>query len=278
MNSQDGFLDSRKVRARPTLRDLEFQKRSAASQNEKGVSLFIEHPVTNQITHHEGLSCSEWRDAIKMVGNVAAVCTIPARSMDSNRCRHCFNEIETLTHVLGSCPHANVIRKSGVQVRSDIIYKSTQVMAFADDIVIIGRSLKYVEEAFLALEKSVKEMGMVIEGKIKYMVATSGNSGGKADSIQMENYKFERVDKFKYLRFLVTNDNNKSKKISNRMVCGNRAYFGLKKYFKSHALTQKTKTTLYKTLVRSTLIYASGTWTIYKNEERRLDIFERKIL
>ncbi|XP_069690386.1 uncharacterized protein [Periplaneta americana] len=50
------------------------------------------------------------------------------------------------------------------------------VMAFADDIVIIGRSLKYVEEAFLALEKSGKEMGMVInEGQTKYMVATGGN-------------------------------------------------------------------------------------------------------
>ncbi|KAJ4448467.1 hypothetical protein ANN_10483 [Periplaneta americana] len=38
----------------------------------------------------------------KMVGNVAAVRAIPGRSVDSNRCRHCFNEIETLAHVLGS--------------------------------------------------------------------------------------------------------------------------------------------------------------------------------
>ncbi|KAJ4450830.1 hypothetical protein ANN_02261 [Periplaneta americana] len=93
------------------------------------------------------------------------------------------------------------------------------VMAFADDIVIIGRSLKYVEEVFLALEKSGKEMGMVTnEGKTKYMVATGGNSGGKANSIQIENYKFERADKFKYLVSLATNDNNMSKEISNSFL------------------------------------------------------------
>ncbi|KAJ4431020.1 hypothetical protein ANN_19613 [Periplaneta americana] len=45
------------------------------------------------------------RDAIKMVGNVAVVRAIPGRSMIINRCRHCFNEIETLAHVFGSCPH-----------------------------------------------------------------------------------------------------------------------------------------------------------------------------
>ncbi|KAJ4433331.1 hypothetical protein ANN_15590 [Periplaneta americana] len=32
--------------------------------------------------------------------------------MDSNRCRHCFNEIETLAHVLGSCPYGETLRNA----------------------------------------------------------------------------------------------------------------------------------------------------------------------
>ncbi|KAJ4440257.1 hypothetical protein ANN_08396 [Periplaneta americana] len=96
-----------------SLRKKVAHKWSALSQKGKGVSLFAEHLATNRwITHHEGLSCSEWRDAIQMVGNVAAVRAIPGRSMDSNRCRHCFNEIETLAHVLGSCPHGEILRNA----------------------------------------------------------------------------------------------------------------------------------------------------------------------
>ncbi|KAJ4434213.1 hypothetical protein ANN_22761 [Periplaneta americana] len=53
----------------------------------------------------------EWRDGIKMVGNVAAVRAVPGRSQD-NRCRHCHNEVETLAHVLGSCPHGEGLRNA----------------------------------------------------------------------------------------------------------------------------------------------------------------------
>ncbi|KAJ4450806.1 hypothetical protein ANN_02236 [Periplaneta americana] len=62
----------------------------------------------------------EWRDDIKMVGNVAAVRAVPGRSQD-NRCRHCQNEVETLAHVLGSCPHDVGLRNARHhQVRSII--------------------------------------------------------------------------------------------------------------------------------------------------------------
>ncbi|KAJ4444551.1 hypothetical protein ANN_06346 [Periplaneta americana] len=80
-----------------------------------------QYPGANKwICKHEGLSNSEWRDGIKMVGNVAAVRAVPGRSQD-NRCRHCHNEVETLAHVLGSCPHGEAMRNARHhQVRSII--------------------------------------------------------------------------------------------------------------------------------------------------------------
>ncbi|KAJ4442880.1 hypothetical protein ANN_04473 [Periplaneta americana] len=67
-----------------------------------------------------GLSNSEWRDGIKMVGNVAAVRAVPGRSQD-NRCRHCHKEVETLAHVQGSYPHGEALRNARHhQVRSII--------------------------------------------------------------------------------------------------------------------------------------------------------------
>jgi len=50
------------------------------------------------------------------------------------------------------------IRKSGIQTRGTIFYKSVQRMAYADDILIIGRSLASMK-AFQLLEEASKEVG-----------------------------------------------------------------------------------------------------------------------
>ena len=49
------------------------------------------------------------------------------------------------------------IRKSGIQTRTTIFYKSVQVMACADDIVIIVRSLASMKEDFQLLRRQVRE-------------------------------------------------------------------------------------------------------------------------
>ncbi|KAJ4430211.1 hypothetical protein ANN_22422 [Periplaneta americana] len=68
-------------------------------------------PEINGFFSKEGLSSSEWRDAIKMNANVAPVRSLHGRSLDGFRCRYC-NEIETLAHVLGSCQHGELLRNS----------------------------------------------------------------------------------------------------------------------------------------------------------------------
>uniref|UniRef100_T1HZ99 Reverse transcriptase domain-containing protein n=1 Tax=Rhodnius prolixus TaxID=13249 RepID=T1HZ99_RHOPR len=61
---------------------------------------------------------------------------------------------------------------------------------FADDIDIIGRSLRAVEEAFLALEGPARRMGLVLnEKKTKYMV--TGRSTPITSQVTIQ--KCERV-------------------------------------------------------------------------------------
>ena len=47
---------------------------------------------------------------------------------------------------------------------------------------------------------------------------------------------------------------------------------------KSQLLSRKTRIHIYKTLVRPIFTYTTETWTMTKNDERRLSIFERKVL
>jgi len=105
------------------------------------------------------------------------------------------------------------IRKSGIQTRATIFYKSLQVIACADDIVIIGRSLASMKEGFQLLEEASKEVGLVlIEGKTKYMVAADTQNCSKHHATEIGRYNFERVDSFTYLGSLVTGNNNVSEK------------------------------------------------------------------
>jgi len=136
-----------------------------------------------------------------------------------------------------------------------------------------------MKECFQLLEDGSIEVGLVInEGITKYMVAANTQNCSKPLAIEIGGYSFERVDSYMYLGSLVNGDNNVSEENKNRLIAANRSYFGLKSQFKSQLLSRKTKIFIYKTLARPVLRYAAETWATTKNDERRLSIFETKIL
>jgi sorting nexin-29 len=63
-----------------------------------------------------------------------------------------------------------VVRHSGIERRCIILYKSTQLLSYADDIDIIEKSEKAIIEAFVKLEKAAQQIGLKInEDETKYM-------------------------------------------------------------------------------------------------------------
>jgi len=96
--------------------------------------------------------------------------------------------------------------------------------------------------------------------------------------LDVGDYKFERVDNFKYLGVDINKDANSHEEINLRLAAANRCYFGLVSLFKSNILSWKTKITLYKVLVRPVALYDCGAWSITKSDELKLATFERKML
>jgi len=171
------------------------------------------------------------------------------------------------------------LEKQAYRQGANIFYKSVLLMAYADDIVIIGNSLESMKEGFQLLEEASKEVGLIInEGKTKYMLAANTWNSSKPCTIEIGRYNFERVDSYMYvyLGSLVTGDSSVSEEITNRLIAANRSYFGLKSQLKSQL--RKTKILAYNTNVRPIFTYAAETLTTTKNDERILSIFERKIL
>ncbi|KAL4084697.1 hypothetical protein QTP88_027621 [Uroleucon formosanum] len=63
-----------------------------------------------------------------------------------------------------------------------------------------------------------------------------------------------------------------------RITAGNKSYFELVPVFKLRLISKNTKIRLYKVLIKPIVLYACGAWASTKSDEKRLLLFERKIL
>jgi hypothetical protein len=92
-----------------------------------------------------------------------------------------------------------VIRDAKLDVKDTNIYTRTvQIMAYADDLVILGRTIQAMKEAFMALETSARKKGLAVnEEKTKLMEV--GKKLTTVAHFTVVNYEFEKVHMFKYL-------------------------------------------------------------------------------
>jgi sorting nexin-29 len=110
-----------------------------------------------------------------------------------------------------------VIWVSVIQTRGTIFFKTVQLLAYADDIDLMARTIPGLSEAFLNLEKSARNMGLVInEEKTVYMY--SGKDTISHQDVAIGNYVFKRVDSFKYLGTMVNKMNNRSVEVNARLT------------------------------------------------------------
>ena len=99
----------------------------------------------------------------------------------------------------------------------------------------------------------------------------------KIGHLKIKNYKFKRVENFKYLGVILNEDNN------NQQTCKKEQKM-LKKHILCYNFFLKIKKTLKKLKLRlknitidKTLTYASETWTLTKRDRKQLNVFERKV-
>ena len=92
-----------------------------------------------------------------------------------------------------------IICDANINQRGNIFYKSVQILAFVDDIDIISRSPKSLQEATLALDRAARRMGLEInQAKTKYMIC--GTKKKYVENVfKVKHMTFERVNSFVYL-------------------------------------------------------------------------------
>ena len=128
--------------------------------------------------------------------------------------------------------------------------------------------------------ENARKFGLQInQEKTKCVIVDRKNSvkKNKKGHLKIKNYKFERVENFKYLWVTLNEDNNNQIDLQERIKNPNKTYFTLQKFFKNKNLAKKLKLRLKNTIIDKTLTYPSETWTLTKRDRQQLNIFEWKV-
>ena len=83
---------------------------------------------------------------------------------------------------------------------------------------------------------------------------------------------------FKYLGTTLTNKNSIQEEIKSRLKLGNACYYSVQNRLSSSLLSKKLKIKIYRTIILPVVLYGCETWTLTLREERRLRVFENRVL
>ena len=119
----------------------------------------------------------------------------------------------TLSPLFFNCALEYTIRR--VQVHQDglKLNGTHQLLAYADDVNVLGGSIHTVKES----AEASKETGLEENAdKTKYVVMSRDQNAGRSHCMKTDNSSFERVEEFKYLGTTLTNQNSIQEEIKGR--------------------------------------------------------------
>jgi len=114
-----------------------------------------------------------------------------------------------------------------------------KLLAYADDVNILGGSIHTLKENAEALVAATREIGIGVSAdKTKYMVVSRDQNAGRIQSVRNDNSTFERVEEFKYLGTILTNQNSIPEEIKSKLRSGNACYHSVQNLLSSRLLSK----------------------------------------
>ena len=110
------------------------------------------------------------------------------------------------------------------------------------------------------------------------MVISRDHNAGRSHSIKTDTSSFGRVEQFKYLVTTLTHQNCIQEEIKSRLKSGNACYHSVQNLFSSSLLSKNTKIKIYRSIIFPVVLYGCETWSLTLREERRMRVFENRVL
>src|SRR5215471_4767172 len=110
------------------------------------------------------------------------------------------------------------------------------------------------------------------------MVMSRDRNAGRGHSVKIDNSSIERVEEFKYRGTTLTDQNSIQEEIKSRLKLGNACYHSVQNLLSSRLLSKNLKIKMYRTIILPVVLYECETWSLTLREERRLRVFENRVL
>lgn len=143
-------------------------------------------------------------------------------------------------------------------------------LRFADDVVLIAKNSRDLNEMLQELNAKGKEVGLKINAEKSKIMQTAGLP--KAN-ILIDGVVLEEVDSYVYLGQEVNMRHDLQQEISRRKAAGWRKFYSIIDVLKG--ATRNNRTHLFNATVLKAMTYGSETWSLTKGEEHKLAVTER---
>lgn len=172
-----------------------------------------------------------------------------------------------------------VMRESKILTSGLIYHQRHQILAYADDIAVLTRSIEELVDICKTLIRVARKTGLKInESKTKFMQVGGYPVNRLTIRIENEEYNFEEVQNFSYLGVSLSSTNDEEEEIATRIAKGSRCVGAVYHILKSNKVSRSAKLRIYKTVIRPTVLYGCELWAMKTTDKVKLEVWERKTL
>ena len=146
---------------------------------------------------------------------------------------------------------------------------------FADDLCLLSETHGDMQTKLEDLVNEAEKTGLVVNMKKTKALRINTNKT-KPCTLRGENIK--DVDSFVYLGSVVTKDGGAAQDVSQRIQKANGAFVQLYPVWGNNRISTRTKLRIFRSNVKSVLLYGSETWKVVKTTTTKLQTFVNRCL
>jgi hypothetical protein len=110
------------------------------------------------------------------------------------------------------------------------------------------------------------------------MVISGDLNARQCQNIKFDDNFFERAEEYGYLGTALTNQNSIQEEIKSKLKSENACYYSVQNLLSSILLSKGIKIKIYRIIILSVVLYGCEIWSLTLREERRLSVFENRVL
>jgi hypothetical protein len=162
------------------------------------------------------------------------------------------------------------------RTNDDMSFSEILSLAFADDVTILAASRSALTEALRLFQETISNWGLSLNiPKTKAMMF--GSDDVLPEPIEINGGQIEYVKSFKYLGTTLSSNCKSSDEVTCRIAKAAAAFGALSQsIFRERRLSTTAKVQAYKSIVLPILLYASETWIVSAEDNRKMEVFHNR--